>query len=245
MLSSRETKGCREDDRFRLNKTIEDIRGVVAKNANLQEHGYFPLMRFGKNTVTAKDEKATRRTSACSREFRWCRGPVSTKRTRSPRRFAQSIRNGRSRRGSTTPKSTKLYEGMNLEAVQLFADHGQGFARTIPGVPAHGDWRPQCDEAADPPAGNPGFDRDVRRTLAQFIVSNARHTSSAYNLFEMRKAAERADTDGGDIGEEAPNHKYIAEPQEEAHKLRGFLFFNFCQRPRSLQALSELCRRFP
>lgn len=213
----------------RLDKTIADIKGVVGKNKRLQEHGYFPLMRFGKHTVTAKDAEGK------TAYFGMFDGIplVPQSGQYQANKVAAAIRAEHPEWEVTTgihnTEKYKLYEGMNLEAVQLFAEHMdkdslepfQEFLRL-----ATGD-RSVMKRLVHR-QGTPGFDRDVRRTLAQFIVSNARHASSSYNLFDMRKAAESANEDGGDIGAEAVKlYKYVAEPAEEAHQLRAFLFFNF------------------
>ena len=213
----------------RIDKTIADVRGIVAKNKTLQEHGYFPLMRFGKHTVTARD--ATGKVTY----FGMFEGMPLVPRSGQyqANQVAAAVRAEHPEWTVTTgihnTEQYKLYQGLNLEAIQLFADHMdaetlepyQEFLRQ-----ATGD-RSVLKRLIHR-QGTPGFDRDVRRTLSQFIVSNARHTSSSYHMGDMLKAAEQANKDGGDIGAEAVKlYEYVAKPQEELHNLRGFLFFNF------------------
>ncbi len=213
----------------RLDKTIADVRGIVAKNQALQDHGYFPLMRFGKHTVTAKDKDGK------LQFFGMYEGHPLIPRSGQVQsnQVAAAIRaehpDWTVTTGIKNSEEYKLYDGLNLEALQLFADHMD--AESL--EPYQEFFRQATNDRSVMKRlihrqGTPGFDRDVRRTLSQFILSNARHTSSNYHMSDMLKAARDAGQDGGDIGAEAVRlQQYIAQPQEEAHALRGFLFFNF------------------
>jgi len=213
----------------RINKTIEDIKGIEDKNRRLQDAGYFPLMRFGKNTVTAKDSNGV------TQFFGMYEGHamIPNSGRYQANKVANEIRAGHPEwivtTGINNDEKYKLYAGMNMEAVQLFAEHmdeesKEPFQEYLRQATNNRSVQKRLIHRQ----GTPGFDKDVRRTLAQFIVSNARATSSNYNLFDMRKAAEGADKDGGDIGKEAVNlYEYVSKPAEEAQALRGYLFFNF------------------
>ncbi len=131
--------------------------------------------------------------------------------------------------GIKNDEKYKLYQGLNIESIQLFADHMdkedlepfQEFIRLATN-------NRSTQRRLLHRQGTPGFDRDVRRTLAQFVVSNARATSSNYHTQDMLRAAADAEKDGGDIGAEAAKLvEYVRNPAEEAQALRGFLFFNF------------------
>ena len=213
----------------RIDKTIKDITGIVDKNKQLQDHGYFPLMRFGDHTVTAKDDEGN------TQFFGMYEGIPLVPRSGQyqANKVAEAVRAEHPEWTVTTgihnTEKYKLYEGMNLEAVQLFAEHMdkeslepfQEFLRVATNDRS-------IMKRLIHRKGTPGFDRDIRRTLSQFIVSNARHTSSSYHMGDMRKAAEAAEQDGGDIGSEAIRlHEYVSKPKEEAQAIRGYLFFNF------------------
>ena len=118
---------------------------------------------------------------------------------------------------------------MNVDALQLFADHLDDETRnTYQEIIRLATNERSALRRMLKREGTPGFDRDARRTLASFILSNARYTSSVYHLADMAKAAELAELDGGDVGAEAVKlYDYVTKPQEEAAKLRSFLFFNF------------------
>jgi hypothetical protein len=213
----------------RIDKTIKDITGIVDKNKQLQDHGYFPLMRFGDHTVTAKDDEGN------TQFFGMYEGVPLVPRSGQyqANKVADAVRAEHPEWTVTTgihnTEKYKLYEGMNLEAVQLFAEHMdkeslepfQEFLRVATNDRS-------IMKRLIHRKGTPGFDRDIRRTLSQFIVSNARHTSSSYHMGDMRKAAEAAEQDGGDIGSEAIRlYEYVSKPREEAQAIRGYLFFNF------------------
>ncbi|MBP9806540.1 MAG: PLxRFG domain-containing protein [Candidatus Accumulibacter sp.] len=214
----------------RIDKTITDIRAAVAKNTKLQEHGYFPLMRFGKHVVkaTSNGGKVT--------EFRGhYEGIPLVPRSGQyeANKVAAAIRAEHPDWTVTTEidndEKHKLYAGLNMEALRLFAEHMDADMRE----PLQEYFREAVGDRSVLKRlihrkGTPGFDNDVRRTLAQFITSNARHTSSSYHIGDMTKAAEAANEDGGDIGKEAVKLlKYVQDPQDEAANLRGFLFFHF------------------
>ena len=74
----------------------------------------------------------------------------------------------------------------------------------------------------------PGWAKDARRTLATFIVSNARFSSANYHMPDLTQAVENIPKAMGDVKDQAIKlTKYITEPTEELPGLRNFLFFNF------------------
>jgi hypothetical protein len=76
--------------------------------------------------------------------------------------------------------------------------------------------------------GYPGYSQDVRRVLATFVTSNARLASKNLHFSNMLEAAENIPKTKGDVRDEATKLvKYVQEPQEEAHGLRGLLFAQY------------------
>jgi hypothetical protein len=213
----------------RIRATAEDVQAIADKAQKLQDAGYFPLMRFGRHTVTAKDENGK------VQHFSMHDGIPLVPRSGQAQanRLADALREEHPDWDVTTglmnPEKYKLYQGMNVDALQLFADHlDDETKQTYQDIIRLATNERSALRRMLKREGTPGFDRDVRRTLASFILSNARYTSSAYHLADMAKAAEQAEEDGGDVGAEAVKlYDYVTKPQEEAAKLRGFLFFNF------------------
>ncbi|MBP9805540.1 MAG: PLxRFG domain-containing protein [Candidatus Accumulibacter sp.] len=213
----------------RLDKVIADVEGISEKNQRLQAAGYFPLMRFGEHTVTAKDADGK------VQFFGMYEGVPLMPRSGQyeANKVAAELRAAFPEWTVTTgiknDEKYKLYQGLNIEAIQLFAEHMdqeslepfQEFIRLATN-------NRSAQRRLLHRKGTPGFDKDVRRTLAQFMVSNSRVTSSNYHMQDMLRAAEDAEKDGGDIGEEAIKLvEYVRNPTEEAQALRGFLFFQF------------------
>jgi len=76
--------------------------------------------------------------------------------------------------------------------------------------------------------GTTGYSLDATRTLATFLTSNARKSSSALNMYDMKQAADAIPREEGDVKDEAIKLvDYLQNPGEEAAKLRGFLFFQY------------------
>jgi hypothetical protein len=101
----------------------------------------------------------------------------------------------------STIEKYKLYQGVNIEAHAVVRRaHGQGRCGALPGVRPMATNNRSAQRRLLHRKGTPGFDKDVRRTLAQFITSNARATSSNYHTQDMLRAAAEAEKDGGDIG---------------------------------------------
>ena len=213
----------------RIGETVKDIKAIADKANKLQEAGYFPLMRFGRHKVTAKDADGK------VQHFSMHDGIPLVPRSGQieANRLADALRDEHPdwtvETGLMNPEQYKLYQGMNVDALQLFADHlDEDTRQTYQEIIRLATNERSALKRMIKREGTPGFDKDVRRTLASFILSNARYTSSSYHLSDMTKAAELAEKDGGDIGGEAVKLvDYITKPQEEAAKIRGFLFFNF------------------
>jgi len=213
----------------RIDKTIGDINGIVAKNKALQAAGYFPLMRFGKHTVTARDKDGKVQFFGMYDGIPLVPGSGQAEANRVAAQLKEEFPDWDVKTDIVNDQKYKLYQGVNLDALQLFAEHMekddvepfQEFVRMATN-------NRSAQRRLLHRKGTPGFDKDVRRTMAQFITSNARATSSNYHTQDMLRAAAEAEADGGDIGAEAIKLvKYVQDPIEEAQALRGFLFFNF------------------
>lgn len=213
----------------RLKKTLADVKGTASKTAMLKRAGYFPLMRFGKHTVTAIDDAGEVQFFSMydgiplvpnSGQYQANKVAAELRATNPEWKVTTGINND---------EKYKLYAGMSVDSLQLFAEHMDAES-----LEPYQEYLRQATNNRSVMKrlihrkGTPGFDRDVRRTLAQFIISNARAASSSYHLYDMRKAAESVPNEYGDIGKEAVRlFKYVSDPVEEAQGLRGFLFFNF------------------
>jgi hypothetical protein len=185
----------------RLEKTINNVKAIADRAQRLREAGYKPLMRFGEHTVTARDEEGNVVFYGMYEGgFFKKRGELEAK------RVAQALREENPDWTVTTAplskEKYKLYAGINLEALQLFADHMDAEAKE--------PYQEYLRQAVNNRSalkrmihrkGTPGFSTDARRTLAQFVLSNGRLAASQYNLSDMLKAANAIPE--GDIQDEA------------------------------------------
>lgn len=213
----------------RLEKTIADVKAINERANALRQAGYKPLMRFGEHTVTARDATGQvafygmyEGTSLAPRA-----GQVQANQVAAALRAENP--DWKVETGVLSKEAYKLYAGINLEALQLFADHMDAAAK----APYQEYLRQAVNNRSAMKRmihrqGTPGFSPDARRTLAQFVLSNGRLAASQYNLTDMRKAAEAIPNAQGDIKDEAVKlHEYLTQPKEEAARFRGFLFFNY------------------
>jgi hypothetical protein len=201
---------------------ITNIDSISKKTETLKKRGYFPLMRFGEYTVTMKDKDGKTEFFGLYESAYKARLMADELAKKYPEmNVVQSVM-GR--------EKFKLYAGMNLEALQLFADH-LGADDTAPyqeylkvGLNNRSAMKRLIHRK-----GTAGFNDDAVRTLANFIVSNARHASTQYNLHDMMKLAQAIPEDTqGDVQDQAIKlHEYLTKPAEEASALRAYLFFHY------------------
>jgi hypothetical protein len=130
-------------------------------------------------------------------------------------------------------ESWKLYDGLNIDALENFLDFIDPETKaalerdkTIQAYLSNMVNSRSTLLRMSHRKGTPGFSTDVPRTLASFITSNARSAAGNYHSAKMKSLVE--DIPQGDVRAEAAKLvKYVLEPQEEAAKIRSFLFFHF------------------
>ncbi len=213
----------------RMLKTIANVNAIAERAELMREAGYKPLMRFGKYTVTAHDAEGVVAFHGMFEGTPFV--PKSGK--LEARRVAEQLQKDNPdwtiTRGEMSEEAYKLYGGVNLEALELFAEHMDASERE----PYQEYLRKAINNRSAlkrmiERKGTAGYSTDARRTLAQFVISNGRLAAAQYHLTDMRKAAAAIPKEQGGIQTEAVNlHQYLTNPSEEAAGLRGFLFFNY------------------
>lgn len=223
-----------EDDseKTALQKTIDELNAfktaiadIEAKTNGLIEHGYFPAARFGEYAVNVqtlgKDGKWT--------EEYFGRFETQTAANLAKRALAKEFPNSQVTSGIMNTDAYKLFQGLNLDSLELFAKH----MTDETGKPVELDplmqeyFRVATTERSTLKRqihrkGTPGFSKDIARALAQFTVSNATATSRAYHASGMMEKVQNIKA--GDLQSYATNYvRYLQDPQEEAAMLRGFL----------------------
>lgn len=217
-----------QDDADRTQKQIDELTSfkdsvddIVAKTNGLIDHGYSPLMRFGKYGVNVQDTEG--------KELFFGRYETQMAANMAARKLKDEFKNGIVRTGVMPDESYKLFQGLNLDALQMFAEH----MTDDEGKPISADpimqefFRVATAERSNLKRqihrkGTPGFSRDIARALAQFTVSTATSTARTYHGAAMLSKVR--DIKAGDLQNYAARYvRYLQDPQEESHALRGFL----------------------
>lgn len=200
----------------------EGVEKLAKDTAQLKKAGYFPLSRFGEYTVTMRDsEGATEFFGMYESKGQAFRAMQQLKSANPQNVVTQGV---------MSKEKFKLYGGLSMEAVELFAEHmsAEESAPYQEYLKKSLNNRSALKKMIER-KGTAGYNEDAVRTLANFIVSNARHASTQYHLNDMRKLAEAIDEeDQGDVKDQAVKlWEYLTKPAEEAAKLRGYLFFHY------------------
>jgi hypothetical protein len=201
---------------------VKNIDDLLKKTESLKKHGYFPLMRFGEHTVTVRDQNGETQFFSMYESIFAARN--------AEHKLKREFPGMEVTRGGVNKEKHKLYAGMNIEALQLFAEH-LGADETAP-------YQEYLKEAMNNRSamkrlihrkGTEGYSEDAVRTLASFIISNARHASTQYNLHDMREMIQAIPEESQwDVQAKAVRlYEYLTKPTEEASALRGYLFFHY------------------
>lgn len=230
-LSGKELKEAQQErDKFvkpqqaaidRHKSAVENVKEIARKTTLLKSRGYFPLMRFGDMTVTVKEDGKTIFFGMYESTYKAKQAEMELAK-QYPKATVTMAPMGR--------EKYKLYGGMNLEALQLFAEHLDAEeAAPYQEYLKVGMNNRSAMKRLIHRKGTEGYSEDAVRTLAQFIVSNARHASTQYNLNDMRRlASEIPEQEQGDVQDQAVKlYEYLSKPNEEAAKLRGYLFIHY------------------
>jgi hypothetical protein len=197
--------------------SIEDVQ---TKTTALQARGYFPSMRFGSHAVYVTRDNGKDQVFFSLYESQ-------REANKAARELAEQYPDADITKGVVSQERYRLFQGLSLDALETFAEHMdigsdpimQGFLRAA--TSQRSALKRQLHRS-----GLPGFTDDIARALASFVVSTARTISSNYHTANMTSAAN--DIQAGDVQDEAVKLvRYLMDPQEEAAKFRGFLFFNF------------------
>ena len=208
-------------------KTLQSVRDKLNHLAKMKNEGYAPLMRFGKYTVTVtnnlgeieyfgmfeKQSEARAMERAMSEEY-GVDAQVSV--------------------GVMSQEAYKLYAGMSPDTLELFGS-SIGFDKSQSDVFQDYLRMSRNNRSALKRLirrkGTAGFSKDVTRSLASFITSNARQASSNWHLGEMDETIEQIrlnKKEKGDVIDEAIRLRdYLRNPKDEAAAVRNLLFINY------------------
>jgi hypothetical protein len=203
--------------------TVGSIEDLVNKTNRLVDAGYFPLKRFGQFWVSAvdKDGNAWESTHETEREAQAQKVILENDPDYQGSPVTVSVGN---------PDEYKLFAGMSPDVVQLFAEHldaeeAQAYQEYLKRTVKQNSALARMIHRK----GVAGYSTDSRRTLASFILSNARSASSNYNVLAMKRlAGEIPKHEQGDVRQMAVNlMEYLQQPKEEHANIRAFLFWQY------------------
>lgn len=221
-----------------LRKQVKDLESFKAsindllnKTHSLKTHGYFPAMRFGEHFVYAERVRPDGSREQLHFGLYERRGliPANAVANNAKRELQKRYPDATVTSGLMNKEAHKLFNGLSLDALEVFAEHVQkAMGESLDLDPIMQEYFRMVASERSVYAreihrkGVPGYSDDVPRVLGAFTLSNARHASSIYHTADMLRNVQNIDD--GDLQAYATRYlRYLQDPQEEAHKVRGFL----------------------
>lgn len=203
--------------------TLALLDEKLAQMDRLKSQGYAPLMRFGRHTLHITDPEGA------TQYFGMYESRIEANQAARAMRDDPQFADSTLKQGLMSSESYKLFQGMNLDSLELFADTTGNSDN-----PVYQDFLKLTKSNRSAMKrmihrqGIAGFDQSGQRVLAAFITSNARAASGNLHMGEAKTAAEAIPKELGDVRDDAINLiEYVQAPKEEAALMRGMLFANF------------------
>lgn len=203
-------------------KGAETVQEKATQAERLKAEGYAPLMRFGRHTlhITRGGETLF---------FGMYESRMEANRARRELADDSEFKGADFKQGLMSQEAYRLYGGMPLDALELFAKNTgnednaiyQNYLRLTKN-------NRSALKRLIKRQGIAGFSEDTSRVLASFVTSNARMASGNLHLGRAKQFADAIPKEMGDLKDDAINLvTYVQDPQEEAPALRGLLFTHF------------------
>ncbi|MDO8415481.1 MAG: PLxRFG domain-containing protein [Agitococcus sp.] len=192
---------------------------VLTAKDKLIAKGYIPLMRFGDYTLTIRDKN----NEVIYFEM------FETRRDANAAKYdlKKELKEGDTiETGTISHKEFEMFKGLTPETVALFAKE-----TGLEGDPAYQKYLELAVSNKSPMKrlihrkGIAGFNKDIQRTLASFVMSNAR--LSAKNIYNSRvmQAISEIDQSKGALKDDAIElHQFVSSPLESLAWFRNILF---------------------
>lgn len=208
-------------------KTLQSVRDKLERLAKMKNDGYAPLMRFGKYTVTVTNIRG-------EIEYFGMFEKQSDARAMERSMSEEYGIDAQVSAGVMSQEAYKLYAGMSPDTLELFGS-SIGFDKSQSDIFQDYLRMSRNNRSALKRLirrkGTAGFSKDVTRSLASFITSNARQASSNWHLGEMDETIEQIrlnKKEKGDVIDEAIRLRdYLRNPKDEAAAVRNLLFINY------------------
>lgn len=226
------------EDLERLDKAFREKAATINQ---LQREGYAPLMRFGNYTVDvvqmvpAVDDEGNQIIDQETGEMQLAEERVffsmfeSEREAREAERIlAEEYPQATVTRGVASEDGWQLFGGVHpgsLEAlIELVGKEDEIVQRFYKEAVANRSALKRLIHRK----GMAGYSEDVGRSLASFVLSNARAAAAADHFGDMVEAANDIPKEKGDVKDEAVRLiNYVRNPNEEAGTLRGLLFMQY------------------
>jgi N12 class adenine-specific DNA methylase len=216
--------------RNKIDSTQASIDGIAEKVEKLKAEGYFPLKRFGKWAVTVwqTDPDTNERAVIYFAKYASEAEQMAAYKAMSEAKGAgQEVVHG-----ITSEEGYKLFRGLNMDTLSLFADHmdtstddGKNLADLMQEYIRLAAAESSALKSLLHREGIAGYSTEAQRVLASYIVSNARLSSNNLNAGDVGYAIDAIKQENGDLRTYAINLRdYLADPNEEFAGLRQFLF---------------------
>jgi len=208
-----------------LDADIANLYKTLARVKKLKSQGYFPLMRFGKYSVDVVEvDESGRRDRIAFMTFEH-----EHEANAAARALREEYPDAEVTQGVMSQDDWRLFPGLTPDVVEAFAravgaDESDLFQQYLKIAVGNRSAMKRLIHRKSVP----GFSRDVNRTLATFILANARLASANYNMPDMMAAIQAIPKEQGDVRDKGVQLRdYLLNPSEEFAGLRGFLFFDF------------------
>jgi len=203
--------------------TVDQIGAKVKRVQQLKAEGYAPLMRFGKHTLHVQ------RADGSTEFFGMYESVREANKAARLLGGDPAMASMTFTQGVMSEQGHKLFNGMSLDALELFADATDNAKN-----PVYQEYlklalsnRSAMKRMIERKAIS-GYSDDVARVLASFVTSNARMSAGNLHLAEAKKMAEAIPKEVGDLRDEAIELvDYVTNPIEEAAGARNLLFVSF------------------
>lgn len=221
-----------------LDKAFKDKAATIRK---LQKEGYAPLMRFGKYTVDVVEsvpalddsgdqiiDKETGEMVMEEKRIFFSMFESEREAREAERIMAEEYPNAQVSRGVASEEGWQLFGAVNPGSLEMLAKLVGKDDEVVQRFYKEAVAGRSAMKRLIHRQGIAGYSTDVSRSLASFLMSNARAAASSDHFGDMMEAAADIPNGKGDVKDEAVALiNYIRNPNEEAGSLRGLLFMQF------------------
>jgi N12 class adenine-specific DNA methylase len=218
----------------KIDATQASIDGIAERVADLKDNAYFPLMRFGQFAVTVWAEETDPVTGQTERKVVFFRKYASEAEQMDAFKAIDAAKGPGEEvhHGITSEEGHKLFRGLNMDTLALFADHidttsqdGKDTAALMQQYIRLAAAEASALKRTLHREGIAGYSPEAQRVLASYIVSNARLASNNLHAGDVGYAIDAIPQGHGDLRDYAINLRdYLADPGEEFAGLRQFMF---------------------